>query len=63
MQHILEAENNFWLLFLVVVTKCLFLYIRYNQYNYFYVIRLEGRLTIILVMDDEPGLNLVLRID
>jgi hypothetical protein len=63
MQHILEAENNFWLLFLVVVTKCLFLYIRYNQYNYFYVSRLEGRLTIILVMDDEPGLNLVLRID
>lgn len=63
MQHILEAENNFWLLFLVVVTKCLFLYIRYNQYNYFYVIRLEGRLTIILVMDDEPGLNLVLKID
>lgn len=63
MQHILEAENNFWLLFLVGVTKYLFLYIRYNQYNYFYVIRLEGRLTIILVMDDEPGLNLVLKID
>jgi hypothetical protein len=63
MQHILEAENNFWLWFLVGVTKYLFLYIRSNQYNYFYVIRLEGRLTIILVMDDEPGLNLVLKID
>ena len=63
MQHILEAENNFWLRFLVGVTKYLFLYFRYNQYNYFYVIRLGGPLTIILVMDDEPDLNLGLKID